>query len=342
MTPDFSLEAPSDALRAAAETVIRGKAKPVGAFGRLEQLAADIVVATGTLKPDLGAARLIVFAADHGLTAEGVTAYPSEITGLVAGLILAGTGGANITAKAVGVDVMLVDCGMLTALPPAPMLLERRIASGTRNARREPAMTAEDARRAFDSGCAISQDASAAGVGIFALGEIGIGNTSAAALVAHAATRLPLDALVGPGAGAPPGGLDHKRAVLKDAFALTPVATAWDGMVAFGGFEMVTMLGAMFGAARAKRVVIVDGYIATAVAAVGLAMQPALAPYLVYAHNSAEPAHALLLAHLGATPLFDLGMRLGEGTGAALAVPMVRAAALMLTEMADLAGAHPT
>lgn len=325
---------------------IAGKAKPLGALGRLEELAVQIGLVTGSLEPDLGGARLIIFAGDHGITAESISAYPSEVTREIVKLVLAGQAGANICTSAIGAEIVVVDAGMLTELADQPGLLQQRIGPGTRNARREPAMTLAAYQSAFDAGQGVVRDLIKEGAGLFALGEIGIGNSTAAALLAHAATDIPLAALVGPGTGVPQKGLDHKRQVVTETYA-----RAFGGeldcdprraFVEFAGFEMVMMAGAIAAIAKAGKIAIIDGFIATSVAAGLFAIAPKAKDACIFAHVSGEPGHKALLAHLGVTPLFDLGLRLGEGTGAALAIPFVRAAEKMLTDLADLpGGGHP-
>ena len=317
--------------------LIDGKAKPVGALGRLEELAVQIALIRGEAAASLGAACLIIFAGDHGLTAEGVTAYPSDVSGLIAQLVLDGQAGANIMAEQVAAKIVLVDCGLLRPLAPHSMLISNRIDGGTRNSRREAAMTQRQFDDAFNAGMTIADDQIQAGADILALGEIGIGNSSAAALVAHAVTGIPLGALVGPGAGVPPGGIEHKRTVLEAAFARAPTRDPASALAEFSGFEMVMMVGAMLQGAARRRIVLVDGFIATACAAAAVALVPNLCERLIFAHRSAEPGHQALLNHLEAKPLLDLGLRLGEGTGAALAIPLVRAAASIMTGMANLA-----
>jgi nicotinate-nucleotide--dimethylbenzimidazole phosphoribosyltransferase len=334
-------------LRQKLEARVAGKAKPIGALGRLETLAVQIGMVTGSLSPTLGPARVVVFAGDHGITAEGVTAYPSVVTAEIAKIILAGGAGINICARAANVDVTLVDAGLLTALPPHPNLLDRRIDAGTKNSRREPAMSEAEFQQAYSAGQKITQQLTAEGVGILAFGEVGIGNTSASALVGHAVSGIALEALIGPGAGAPALGLDHKRLVLAETRARAALPTGGtrsdvlEALRQFGGFEMVMMAGAMTAAASQKCIVIVDGFIATSVAAAAIAIEPALRNHCIFAHCSAEPGHRALLNYLEAEPLFDLGLRLGEGTGAALAIPFVRAAEGLLRDMADLPGEHP-
>jgi nicotinate-nucleotide--dimethylbenzimidazole phosphoribosyltransferase len=336
-----------NALRDKLRARLRGKAKPIGSLGRLENLAEQIGMIRGSLDPKLGAAKILVFAGDHGLTEEGVTAYPSDVTREIAKLIVGGAAGINVLARAAGVGVKLVDAGMLQPLPPHELLLDSPICKGTRNSRREPAMSVEECRAALDAGSAIDALLGQQHVDIVGYGEIGIGNTSAAALVAHVLTGIDLATLVGPGAGAPPLGLDHKRLVLSEVLARAsineadPAARTFEALRQFGGFEIAMMAGAMTAAAAAGRIIVVDGFISTAAAIAASGLKPETFDNCVFAHCSAEPGHTALLAFLGAKPLLELEMRLGEGTGAALAIPLVRAAELMLRDMADLPGEHP-
>jgi nicotinate-nucleotide--dimethylbenzimidazole phosphoribosyltransferase len=325
------------ALRAA----IDAKAKPLGALGRIEEIAVHAGLVARSLKPDLGRAALVLFAGDHGITAEGVTAYPSDVSAMVAQMVLEGRAGANIAGRAAEAQVFLVDAGLKTPLPPHARMIARRIGEGTRNFLLEAAMTEEEAEKAFQSGAGIAADLRGQGFGILALGEIGIGNSSAAALVSHAVTSLPLTTLVGNGAGAPPRGVPHKRDVLARAYARAPVSDGFDAMREFGGYEMLMLMGAMFGGARNGQVILADGFIATAAACAAVALEPNIRDYLLFAHLSPEAGHAALLDWLKAEPLLDLGMRLGEGTGAALAIPLIRMAEGLLNDMADLPGAHP-
>jgi nicotinate-nucleotide--dimethylbenzimidazole phosphoribosyltransferase len=208
-------------------------------------------------------------------------------------------------------------------------------------------MSPEECAAALDAGRAIDARLGTENVGIVGFGEIGIGNTSAAALIAHVLSGIDLRSLVGPGAGVPALGLDHKYRVLSDTLARAPIAAAngpagaFEALRQFGGFEIAMMTGAMTAAAAAVRVILVDGFISTAAAIAAAALSPATLGNCIFAHGSAEPGHAALLRHLGVRPLLELDMRLGEGTGAALAVPLVRAAELMLREMADLPCEHP-
>jgi nicotinate-nucleotide--dimethylbenzimidazole phosphoribosyltransferase len=316
---------------------IDGKTKPVGALGRIEALAARIAIAQGTLEPRMRHCQLTIFAGDHGLAAEGVSAYPQAVTRQMLLNFLDGNAAANVFARSVGAALRVVDAGVAGEPVESPGLLARRIAPGTRNARREPAMSAAERDRALAAGRALGADGDWDAV---CFGEMGIGNTSAAALLAHKVAGLPIERLVGRGTGLDDDALARKRAVLEAAAARTaPALPAREALAEYGGFEIAMMAGAMLGAAAARRVVIVDGFIAGAAALVAATEEPGVHRFLVFAHRSAELGHAALLERLGAEPLLDLGMRLGEGTGALLAWPLVKAAAAMLTEMSSFESA---
>lgn len=324
---------PPQDFETALQARIDGKTKPLGALGRIEALAAQIARVQHSLSPRMEACRLILFASDHGIAAEGVSAYPAEVTRQMVLNFLAGGAAANVFARQAGLPVAVVDCGV--AGPPIadPRLISRRIAAGTANARNGPAMTAAQAEAALATGRAL------AGEGDFdalCLGEMGIGNSSAAALLAAKVTGASVMGFIGRGTGVDAAGLARKQAVLEAAAARTaPRLGPTEALAQYGGFEIASMAGAMLGAAEARRLVLVDGFIAGAAALVALGLEPGIRGNLVFAHRSAEQGHAALLAALGAEPLLDLGLRLGEGSGALLAWPLVRAAAAMLNEMAS-------
>lgn len=323
------------------ETALRakidGKTKPLGALGRIEALAAQIARAQESLAPRMESCRLILFAADHGIAAEGVSAYPAEVTRQMVLNFLAGGAAANVFARQAGMPVAVVDCGVAGAPLEAPGLIARRIAPGTANSRNQPAMTAAECHAALALGRALAQEGD---FDALCLGEMGIGNTSAAALLAAKLTGAPVAGFIGRGTGVDAAGLARKQAVLEAAAARTAPRLSPDVALAeYGGLEIAAMTGAMLGAAEARRLVLVDGFIASAAALVALGMRPAIRPSLVFAHRSAEQGHAALLAALGAEPLLDLGLRLGEGSGALLAWPLLRAAAAMLNEMASFESA---
>ena len=322
-----------DAIRRA----IDSKTKPLGALGTVESLAARIARIQGTLTPSLRRCRLTLFAGDHGIAHEGVSAYPQQVTRQMVANFLAGAGAANVFARANGVELRVVDAGVAGESIDAPGLVSRRIAAGTRNFAVEPAMTEEQCDAALRAGDELGEDVAADAA---AFGEMGIANTSSASLVAHKLTGIGLDALIGRGTGLDDDGLARKHAILARAAARTaPRLDARRALREYGGFEVVMMAGAMIGAARAGTVVLVDGFIAGAAALAAVELAPALRDYLVFAHRSAEPGHRAVLDALGAQPLLDLDMRLGEGTGALLAWPVLKCAAAMMTEMASFESA---
>ncbi|MBK5927836.1 nicotinate-nucleotide--dimethylbenzimidazole phosphoribosyltransferase [Rhodobaculum claviforme] len=317
---------------------IDGKTKPLGALGRIEALAAQIARLQGTLVPRMDTCTLVIFAADHGVAAEGLSAFPQAVTVEMVRNFLAGGAAANVFAATLGAGVQVVDAGVAGAMPDHPDLIRRPVGRGTANLRHGPAMTPDQAARALATGAEIAR---AAPGDALALGEMGIANTSSAALLLHRLTGVALERLVGRGTGLDDAGLAHKNAVLAAASARVPERLSPDAALAeFGGFEIAMMAGAMQAAAEAHRMVLVDGLIATSAAAVALGRAPHIRPALVFSHRSGDAGHAAALEALEAQPLLDLGMRLGEGTGALLAWPLLRAAAAMLCDMAsfDAAG----
>jgi len=322
---------------AAIQAVIDGKTKPLGSLGRIEALAAQLALLKGTLTPRADVCSLTIFAADHGIAEAGVSAFPQAVTREMLRNFLAGGAAANAFAGAHGIAVTVVDAGV--AGPPLDdaRLVSRRIAAGTASSLSGPAMTPAQCAASLAAGAGLG----AALVGdAAAFGEMGIGNTSAAALVAHKITGLPLDRLIGRGTGIDDAGLARKREVLAAAAARTkPELPAEEALAEYGGFEIAMMAGAMQAAAAARLLVLVDGFIASAAALVALARAPDSHGAFVFAHRSADAGHGALLDHLGARPLLDLGLRLGEGTGALLAWPLVRAAAAMLSDMASFESA---
>ena len=327
-------------LDGAIRRAVDAKTKPPGSLGAVEALATRIARVQGTLTPSLRRCRLTLFAADHGIASEGVSAYPQAVTRQMVANFLAGGAAANVFARANGVDLCVVDAGVAGAPLDAPGLVSRRIGPGTRNFAVEPAMTGEQYEEALRAGIDLGAGSGAPAPDAAAFGEMGIANTSSATLVAHKLTGAPLDALTGRGTGLDDDGLAHKRRVLARAAARTARRLDPEAVLReYGGFEIVMMAGAMIGAARTGAVVIVDGFIASVAALAADALAPALRDYLVFAHRSAEPGHRVVLDALGASPLLDLGMRLGEGTGALLAWPLLRSAAAMLSDMASFESA---
>ena len=325
------------ALAGRLQALVDGKTKPLGALGRLESLAVQLGLIQRSSAPQLHAPQLVVFAADHGLAARGVSAYPSDVTWQMVENFLAGGAAVSVLARQHGLALTVVDCGVKHEFLPREGLIVAKTAWGTADCTGGLAMTAEQMHAALDTGSAIVR---ALPGNVLLLGEMGIGNTSAAALLMVRLTEEPLPACVGRGTGLDDAGLARKLAVLEEALALHAQAVApLDALMAFGGLEIATMTGAVLEAARQRRVIVVDGFITTAAVALAAALSPAVLQRCVFAHCSAESGHARWLQHLGAQPLLDLGLRLGEGSGAALAWPLLESACRVLRDMASFASA---
>ncbi len=333
-----AIEATADsALATRLQHKIDNKTKPQGALGQLERLALQIGLIQRSDSLKFEAPQMVVFAADHGIAAEGVSAFPQAVTVQMVGNMLAGGAAINVFARQHGFALQVVDAGVAADLADHPQLLKRKIAAGSHNICNGPAMSLAEAGQALQAGMAVVRSLPG---NVVAFGEMGIANTSAAALLLARLAGLPLADVVGRGTGLGDAQLAHKQAVLERALARhagvrEPLAV----LAALGGFEIAMMAGAMLQAASERRVVLVDGFIAGAAALVACALAPQLRDYLVFCHCSAERGHHLLLAHLKATPLLDLDMRLGEGTGALLAWPLLQSAALFMAEMASFESA---
>lgn len=315
---------------------IDGKAKPPGSLGRIEDLAVHLGLIWQPSEPRAENSVLLVFAGDHGLTQEGVSQYPSAVTVAMVKTFLAGRASANAFAAATGARIRVVDAGVSAELPPHPNLVAAKIRPGTANAAREPAMSRDEAIAALTRGSELTIAEIRAGADVIAIGEMGIGNTASAALLAHRLAPAPLDDCIGVGAGQSDEGLARKRAALIRAAERSNATAPLDVLAEFGGLEIAMMAGAVIGAASQRRPVIVDGFISSAAALVAIRLCPAARDTCVFAHRSAERGHGIVLDAMQAKPLLDLGLRLGEGTGALLALPLLRAAARLLTDVASL------
>ena len=325
------------ALAAKLQHKIDHKTKPLGALGQLENLARQLGLIQRNEILALDAPQMIVFAADHGVAAEGVSAFPQAVTMQMVANMLAGGAAINVLARQHGFALHVVDAGVVSDLPDHPQLIKRKIAAGTHNLAEGPAMTTHQLNAALQAGSEVL--ASLPG-NVVAFGEMGIANTSPAALLLHRLAGVPIDDATGRGTGLTDPQLLHKQAVLTKAAALHPSATKpLDALAALGGFEIAMMTGAMLQAAAERRVILVDGFIAGSAALVACALAPAAIDYMIFCHRSAERGHHLLLEHLRAKPLLDLDMRLGEGTGALLAWPLVQSAVLLMNEMASFESA---
>lgn len=310
--------------------------KPRGALGRLEALSIQLAGITGQATPRLAHKLVLVMAGDHGVAVEGISAYPQSVTAQMVINFLAGGAAINVLARQTSARVVVADLGVAAALPARPDLVGAKVASGTANLAHGPAMSHDQARQALQTGADLFGRELAAGVDILGTGEMGIGNTTSAAAVAAALTGQDPAWLVGRGTGVDDAGLARKIEVVRRGLAVnTPdPADGLDVLAKVGGFEIGGLAGAMLAAAAHRCPVMVDGVIATAAAMIAVTLHPGLRPYLIAAHRSAEPGHDAMLAWLGLEPLLDLGMRLGEGTGAVLGMQLADAACRLLAEMA--------
>jgi nicotinate-nucleotide--dimethylbenzimidazole phosphoribosyltransferase len=319
-------------------TKIANKTMPRGALGRLIEVAKQLATIQQTLTPQVSKVALWVFAADHGLAKEGVSAYPQEVTWQMVENFLSGGAAINVFARLNDIELKVVNAGVAHVFEARPQLIEHSIGLGTDSSLHGPAMTVEQARQAISAGYNLIVDHDAP---VVAFGEMGIANTSAAALLTAQLCGATIEQCIGRGTGVDNAGLAHKTKVLQ-AVALrhNHVQDPLQVAAALGGFEILMMAGAFIGAAASKKMALVDGYIATSAALVACALNTNVRDYLLFAHQSTEPGHQVAMAHLKARPLLDLDLRLGEGTGAALAVPLVKAACAFLNDMASFESAN--
>ena len=313
------------------------KTKPLGALGQLENLALQLGLIQRSEKPKLDQPQMVVFAADHGLASEGVSAFPQAVTVQMVNNMLAGRAAVNVLARQQQFALHVVDAGVAGEFADHPQLVKRKIAPGTGNSAQGPAMSADQLDTALQAGCDVMQSLPG---NIVAFGEMGIANTSAAALLLNYFAGVSIEDATGRGTGLTDPQLAHKQSVLARAAALHKDATTpMAAMAALGGFEIAMMTGAMLQAASERRVILVDGFIAGSSALAACALAPATKDYMVFCHRSAERGHHAMLDFLGSKALLDLDMRLGEGTGALLAWPLVLASANLMNEMASFESA---
>lgn len=327
-------------LASALQQRIDGKTKPRGALGRLEALALQIGLVQGSTEPALRQPHLLVFAGDHGAAEAGISAYPQDVTWQMVENFLAGGAAINVFSRQFGLDLSVINAGVKHDFAPRPALVDACIAPGTANYLQAPAMSAAQRDAALARGRELAHALAANGSNCVGFGEMGIGNTASAALLTHCLTGATLDSVTGRGTGLDDAGLARKLALLEQALARGGrPAAALDALAEYGGFEIAMMVGALLGAAEKRMLLLIDGFIVTAAVLVAHALAPQMLPYCIFAHRSQEPGHRIQLQWLHAEPLMELDLRLGEGTGAALAFPLVVAAVNFLNEMASFASA---
>jgi nicotinate-nucleotide--dimethylbenzimidazole phosphoribosyltransferase len=318
--------------------------KPPGSLGRLEEIAARISTLRDEVHPAVARKAIVLMAADHGVTAENVSPYPREVTAQMVANFAAGGAAINQLARHAGATLTLIDIGVATPLPATDGVIDARIADGTANMARGPAMTREQAARAVRIGIEAARALAGDGVDLIGTGEMGIGNTTAAAAVTSVLAGVEPKRVAGPGTGLDVAGVRHKAFIVKRAIERnSPDPTdALDVLAKVGGFEIAGLAGVVIGAAAAGVPVVSDGYISGAATLAALRMAPGVAPWVFASHRSSEPGHGVVLEALGLVPVLDLEMRLGEGTGAALAMGIIDAACVMMSGMATFSEAGVT
>jgi nicotinate-nucleotide--dimethylbenzimidazole phosphoribosyltransferase len=336
-----AITAPHIAAAEAARRHLDALSKPPGSLGRLEDLGVRLAAITGRCPPRIEHPVVFTLAADHGVAAEGVSAYPQVVTAQMVETFLRGGAAVNALAREARARVVVADLGVASPLPAHPALVRRAVALGTANMARGPAMSRAQAIQALTTGMALVDDEAACGLDLVGTGEMGIGNTTAAAAVVAALTGASADRVAGPGTGLDAAGRLRKAAVIERALAVNAPdpLDPLDVLAKVGGFEIAGLAGVILAGAARRLPVIVDGFIAGAAALAAVRLVPLAQGYLIASHRSAEPGHGLILDALGLEPYLDLGLRLGEGTGAVLAMLLARAAARVMTDMATFKSA---
>lgn len=342
----FNIQHTDKSLEPAIQQKIDHLNKPKGSLGRLEGLAMQICLIQETLSPSLNHPCHLLLGGDHGIEREGVSVSPREVTWQQMINFTRGGGGVNMFCRQHGFDLRIVDVGVDYDLTAFNGIIDRKIARGTRNFLYEPAMTTQQFDRAILTGCELVDECIAQGCQVLCIGEMGIANTSPSSIWMSIFGHIPLGECIGAGAGLDSPGVEHKRNVLVQAldhFNQTMPAADTETIIRyFGGFEMVTAIGAMLRGAERRLVVLVDGFIMTACAVAAIMLYPAAQDYMIFTHCGDESGHRRMLDIVGAKPLINLGLRLGEGTGALCAFPLIDSAVRMINEMNNFDTAHIT
>ncbi|MDR3119642.1 MAG: nicotinate-nucleotide--dimethylbenzimidazole phosphoribosyltransferase [Mediterranea sp.] len=330
----FNITKPDDAIREEIVCKINNLTKPKGALGRLEDIALQVAMIQQTTSPALKNPQHIVFAADHGIADEGVSLSPKEVTWQQTLHFLKGGGGVNFLCKQHGFALKVVDAGVDYDFPADSGVIDRKVRKGTANFLHGPAMTKTEMEQCLEHGAAIVRDSFNEGCNIVSFGEMGIGNTSPSSVWMSSFTGIPLEHCVGAGSGLDSEGVRRKYAILKKAMENYPGNNTPPDLISrFGGFEMVMAIGGMLQAAEQKMIILVDGFIMTNCILAASKLYPQVQDYAIFAHQGDETGHKRLLEHMKAEPLLNLGLRLGEGTGALCAYPIVDSAVRMINEM---------
>ena len=322
---------------------IDNKTKPLGSLGQLERIALKLGRIQNTLSPVLTNPHMLIFAGDHGAAKAGISAFPQDVSWQMVENYLQGGAGANVFSRQNGLKMVVVDAGVAHEFGQRDGLINAKISpTGTRNYLAEPAMTREQCELALARGAEFARAAIRTGCNIIGMGEKGIGNTGSASLITHCLTGAPLDECVGRGTGLDDAGLSRKRTLMQQAIdraRLPADAEVMTILTEFGGFEIVMMTGAYLAAAEAGITIMADGVIATSALLAAVRLEPNVLDYVIFCHKSAEAGHVVQLRALNADPILDIGMRLGEGTGAMVAYPLLCSAAAFMNEMASFESA---
>lgn len=318
---------------------IDNKTKPIGSLGVLEEIALQIGQIQNTLSPELEKPTLLVFAADHGLADEGISPYPKDVTWQMVMNFCVGGASINVFCKQNGIDLKVFDVGVDYDFPADLPIVNGKIARGSRNMRNEPAMTSNECKKAMKVGSNAVKNEILFGCNTIAFGEMGIGNTSASSLLMHKFTGISIEECTGRGAGLNDGQVDRKTSILKEISEKYNPETPEEILATFGGLEIAAMVGAFLEAKKKKMVILVDGFIATAAVITAIQMDASVIENCIFCHGSDEKGHKKMMEFLGVRSLLNLNMRLGEGTGAAVAFPIVKSAVTFLNEMASMENA---
>ena len=334
----YTIEKPDDKMKEVLQHKMDNKTKPLGSLGRLEEIAQKVGLIQQTATPQLTHPNIVVISGDHGIANEGVSPFPQEVTRQMVINFVRGGAAINVFAKQNGIEIKIVDAGVKGDFEDAMKnkIIHAKIANGTNSFLKDPAMSTEQCHEAIQKGADITDDCFSEGCNIIGFGEMGIGNTSSSAMLMHLITGESLETCVGKGTGLDPKGVSKKRAILSEALKnYKQDGAPLDILAYFGGFELAMMVGAFLQAAKHRMTILVDGFNVTAALLVAHQVEPHVTDYCIFAHQSGEKGHRKMLEYLEVQPLLNLNMRLGEGTGAALAYPLVEAAVHSLNQMAS-------
>lgn len=336
----FKIECVSKKLEADLKHKIDYKTKPLGALGELEKIALRVGLIQNTLSPELKNPHIVVFAGDHGIANEGVSAYPQEVTFQMVMNFLNGGAAINILCKQNNINIKIVDAGVNYKFPAGLNVIDSKIDMGTKSFLYGPAMSITEAQKCIDKGSVIVNEIFLNGCNVIGFGEMGIGNTSSASALMSVICDIPIEFCVGKGTGLDDEGVQNKTNIIKRAIdTIEKPGTPLNTLATFGGFEIAQMCGSMLQAAENKMLILVDGFISTSAFLVSYKINPAVLDYAIFCHQSGEQGHARMLNYLNVKPLLNLNMRLGEGTGAAMGYSIIQSAVNFLNEMASFESA---